>query len=107
MSEHLLEPNEGKVDTFPPGRRHHAGSENCLCLYELNPDDVVDRLAQEGALVEAISFGAVRETCPKCEKSHLQLVLRQHAVRIPHLFCDNCASCFDASYPNGAPALTI
>jgi hypothetical protein len=24
-----------------------------------------------------------------------------------HLFCADCASCFDAHYPNGAPALTI
>jgi hypothetical protein len=37
----------------------------------------------------------------------LKLVLRQSAVRIAHLFCPDCASCFDAHYPNGTPALTI
>jgi hypothetical protein len=26
---------------------------------------------------------------------------------VAHLFCADCASCFDAHYPNGAPALTI
>jgi hypothetical protein len=26
---------------------------------------------------------------------------------VAHLFCADCASCFDAHYPDGAPALTI
>jgi hypothetical protein len=26
---------------------------------------------------------------------------------VAHLFCADCASCFDAHYPNGASALTI
>jgi hypothetical protein len=33
--------------------------------------------------------------------------LRQQAVRVAHLFCAECESCFDAHYPNGTPALTI
>lgn len=104
MSEHLLEPVSGKVQAFPPGRRHHAANEDQLFLRELNPDDVVDHLG-DGA--EAASFGTVRETCPNCDNTHLQLVLRQHSVRIAHLFCVNCESCFDACYANGTPALTI
>jgi transcription elongation factor Elf1 len=53
------------------------------------------------------TFGLVREVCPKCQHNQLHLVLRQRAVRIAHLFCAGCASCFDAHYANGAPALTI
>jgi transcription elongation factor Elf1 len=49
----------------------------------------------------------VREACPKCQHTQLKLVLREAAVRIAHLFCVHCESCFDARYPGGAPALTI
>ena len=107
MSEHLLEPVKGKVQAIPPGRRHHAASEDRLCLRELNPDDVIDHLGADGDGDVAASFGLVRETCPKCANTHLRLVLRQHSVRIAHLFCVNCESCFDACYANGAPALTV
>lgn len=109
MSEHLLEPFKGKVQAFPPGRRHHAASEDQLILRELNPDDVIDHLGadDDGEGVPVASFGAVRETCPNCANSHLRLVLRQHSVRIAHLSCVNCESCFDACYANGAPALSI
>jgi hypothetical protein len=34
-------------------------------------------------------------------------VLRQDSVRVAHLFCADCESCFDAHYRDGAPALTI
>jgi hypothetical protein len=33
--------------------------------------------------------------------------LRQQCVRLAHLFCAECHSCFDAHYPNGESALTI
>ncbi|NML62893.1 hypothetical protein HHL21_17775 [Massilia sp. RP-1-19] len=106
MSEHLLEPVAAKIQAFPPGRRHHhAANEDQLHLRELNPDDVVDHLGADGP--DAASFGPVRETCPKCENTHLRLVLRQHSVRVAHLLCVNCDSCFDACYPDGTPALTI
>jgi len=51
--------------------------------------------------------GQVRETCPHCSGRHLLLVLRQDCVRLAHLFCDQCNTCFDAHYPNGKCALTI
>ena len=107
MSEHLLEPTQRKVQAFPPGRRHHTANDDRLLLRELNPDDVVDRLGANGDGVNAVSFATVRETCPKCENTHLRLVLRQHSVRIAHLLCVDCESCFDACYANGTPALTI
>lgn len=105
MSEYLRKPVNGTVQALPPGRRHHAANEDQLFLRELNPVDVVDSLGTDG--VDALSSGAIRETCPKCENTHLRLVLRQHSVRIAHLSCVNCESCFDACYANGTPALTI
>lgn len=107
MSENLLEPVKGEVRPFPPGRRHHPANDDRLVLSELNPDDVVDRMGANGDAVDALSFGPVRESCPKCENRQLRLVLRQHSVRMAHLFCVSCEGCFDASYPNGRPALTI
>lgn len=107
MSEHLLEPIKCNVQAVPPGRRHHAANEDRLYLRELNPDDVVDHLGHDGDGIGAVSSGSVRETCPKCENGHLRLVLRQHSVRIAHLLCGNCESCFDACYANGTPALTV
>lgn len=107
MSEYLLEPVTGNAQPLPAGRRHHAADEDRLILRELNSDDVIDHLAREGGAIDAVSFGTVRETCPYCATSHLRLVLRQESVRIAHLFCVECATCFDACYANGTPALTI
>lgn len=89
-----------------PSRRRSA-SDDRLVLSELNPRMVIDHLDDEGQPVDVMTFGTVRETCPKCESGHLKLVLRQSSVRMAHLFCADCASCFDAHYPDGAPALTI
>ena len=105
MSEHVLDPIAGDIGASHHGRRHHAANEDQLVLRELNPGDVIDNLAPGPD--DRTTFGAVRETCPKCKHSHLHLVLRQHAVRVAHLLCVNCESCFDASYANGRPALTI
>ena len=107
MSEHLLEPVKGNAQPVDAGRRHHAANEDSLILRELDPGDVIDQLARDGDNIEAVSFGSVRETCPYCRTSHLRLVLRQESVRIAHLFCVDCESCFDACYTNGTPALTI
>jgi len=86
-------------------RRHHVDGN--LVLSELNPLAVIDRFDGEGTPLNLLTFGNVREICPKCQQTHLKLVLRQNSVRMAHLFCADCESCFDAHYTNGAPALTI
>jgi hypothetical protein len=78
-----------------------------LILTELNPRLVIDCCDEEDQPLDLITFGTVREVCPKCQQAGLKLVLRQSSVRIAHLFCADCASCYDAQYPDGAPALTI
>jgi len=86
-------------------RRNDAG--DCLVLSELNPRMVVDHVDDEGQPLHILTFGSVREFCPKCQSGQLKLVLRQSSVRMAHLFCADCASCYDAHYSNGTPALTI
>jgi hypothetical protein len=78
-----------------------------LILTELNPHKVVDTLQDPDQPVELLTFGTTREVCPKCQRGGLKLVLRQTSVRVAHLFCADCASCYDAQYSDGAPALTI
>src|SRR4051812_26486297 len=90
-----------------PSRRRHNDDGEYLILTELNPRMVIDHLDDEGQPLHVLSFGSVREICPKCRSQHLKLVLRQQTVRIAHLFCAECESCFDAHYPNGMSALTI
>ena len=91
----------------PPVSRRRRDTQDDLVLTELNPRVVVDHLAEEDQPLDILTFGTVREICPKCRSGHLKLVLRQSAIRMTHLFCPDCASCFDAHYPNGTPALTI
>ena len=86
-------------------RRHEAGGN--LVLVELNPQVVIDQPDDASMPLDLLTFGSVRETCPKCQHAHLKLVLRQTSVRVAHLFCADCESCFDAHYPNGTPALAI
>jgi hypothetical protein len=88
------------------GRRNERGSDDYLILSELDPDAVVDASGGEGVPLNLITFGSVREVCPRC-RHHLKLVLRQSQVRMAHLLCPECDRCFDAHYANGAPALTI
>jgi len=106
MNEHLLEPTRTREAAVPPRRRERSADER-LCLHELDPDAVIDHLDSPSEAVELITFGAVRETCPRCQHTHLKLVLRQRRVRVAHLFCEQCLGCYDASYANGAPALCI
>lgn len=87
-------------------RRQHDGVSQ-LILSELNPLVVVDHIDGEETELTLLTFGSVREPCPKCQQGSLKLVLRQNAVRIAHLFCSECQSCYDARYADGAPALTI
>lgn len=100
VSENYAHPPEASACR----RRHTDGN---LVLSELNPLVVIDQLDGDSAPLNLLTFGSVREICPKCQHTHLKLVLRQNSVRMAHLFCADCESCFDAHYTNGAPALTI
>jgi hypothetical protein len=87
--------------------RRRSESADSLVLSELNPHAVIDHLADANQPSDIMTFGTVREICPKCQSGHLKLVLRQSSIRVAHLFCADCASCFDAHYTNGEHALTI
>ncbi len=105
MSEHVLEPVVTEPCHASPKRRH-APAEG-LVLTELPAEAVVDHLDDDVTPLSLITFGSVREICPKCQQTHLKLVLRQRCVRVAHLFCADCHGCYDAHYPNGDSALTI
>jgi hypothetical protein len=105
MSFHMPEAMSKPTERQPVPNRRQRGEH--LILNELNPDVVVDQLDGAGERLNLVTFGDVRETCPKCQNHELKLILRQAQVRIAHLFCADCKSCFDAHYPNGTPALTI
>jgi len=94
-------------DHTMPGTGRRNPNTAPLILTELNPRLVIASCEEEDQPVDLITFGTVREMCPKCQHGGLKLVLRQSSVRIAHLFCADCASCYDATYPNGEPALTI
>lgn len=87
-------------------RRRSNGADH-LILRELNPHVVIDHAEAGQAALTLMTFGSVRECCPKCQQGSLKLVLRQSSVRMAHLFCAECESCFDARYADGEPALTI
>lgn len=78
-----------------------------LILTELDPLHVIESPPQNEQPVDLVTFGTVREVCPKCRQGGLKLILRQSSVRVAHLFCADCTTCYDARYPDGAPALTI
>lgn len=101
-----LQVSEKHLQHTSASRRQHEDVD-CLILSELNPLVVVDHLDGEQTRLTLLTFGNVREVCPKCRQPNLKLVLRQSSVRVAHLFCAECQSCFDARYPDGAPALTI
>jgi hypothetical protein len=100
-------PSSSAAASPPVHGRRHRHAEDSLLLTELNPHMVVDQPDDDHAPVMLSTFGTVRESCPKCLQTHLHLVLRQRNVRVAHLFCAECNSCFDAHYASGAPALTI
>ena len=81
-----------------------------LILTELNPLNIIEgELRADGfhPEEEITTCGAMRETCQFCEDQHLQLVLRQKAVKVAHLFCPQCTRCYHASYQDGSPALAL
>ncbi|MCC2962105.1 hypothetical protein LK540_16875 [Massilia sp. IC2-278] len=91
----------------PSSSRRRSNGVDHLILRELNPHVVIDHAEAEQTALTLMTFGSVRECCPKCQQGSLKLVLRQASVRMAHLFCAECESCFDASYADGEPALTI
>ena len=101
-----LQTPEKRTEHVSASRRQHE-EVDCLVLRELNPLVVIDYLEGEQNALNLLTFGNVREACPKCQRSSLKLVLRQTSVRMAHLFCPECESCYDAQYADGAPALTI
>lgn len=94
-------------EEFTSGVSRRSAHSATLILTELDPRHVVDATTSSDQPVDVVTFGTVRELCPKCQQRGLKLVLRQSSVRVAHLFCADCASCYDAQYPDGAPALTI
>jgi hypothetical protein len=78
-----------------------------LHLVQLDPQAVVDGVRNDSTYLadEILTCGTMRETCPVCAEGHLQLVLRQKSVRVPHLFCLECTRCFGAFLDDGSPAL--
>jgi hypothetical protein len=109
MSQQAFETASSDAPASHPvhGRRHRYAEDSYLLLTELNSHTVVDQSDDDHAPVMLTTFGTVRESCPKCMQTHLHLVLRQRNVRLAHLFCAECHSCFDAHYASGASALTI
>jgi hypothetical protein len=95
------------TDSAPPSRRQRVRVVLPLQLSEVPAAEVIDAAAEADAPVDLISFGQVRETCPKCETVHLSLILRQKMVRREHLFCAECGRCFSARYPDGSCALSL
>jgi hypothetical protein len=95
------------TDSAPRSRRQRVRVVLPLRLTELPAAEVIDSGADTDAPVELVSFGLVREICPKCETTHLSLILRQKTVRREHLFCAHCGSCFSAQYPDGTCALSL
>jgi hypothetical protein len=107
MSLLAFETPSDQSASLPVQGRRQQHADDSLQLTELNPVAVVDHPDDDNAPVSLTTFGTLRETCPKCMHTRLHLVLRQRNVRTAHLFCAECASCFDAHYASGANALTI
>lgn len=92
-----------QVFHFRPRRRRPREDARLV----LSPLDRIHVFSADAGGSVVHTSGKVRETCPHCDGRHLLLVLRQDCVRLAHLFCDQCNTCFDAHYPNGKCALTI
>lgn len=78
-------------------------------LIELDPREVIDGVMMEKGYQseDAVSVGNMREHCPYCCDTALQLILRYKFVKRSHLFCACCTRCYDALYPDGTSALAI
>lgn len=100
-------PSSDTAASHPAQGRRQPRPDDSLFLTELNAQAVVDQSGDDQVAVQLTTFGTVRESCPNCKQTHLHLVLRQRNVRLAHLFCAECHSCFDAHYASGACALTV
>lgn len=91
---------------YSPSAEQRAGPAR-LYLVQLDPQSVIDGVRYDDTYLadEIRTCGTMRETCPVCAEGHLQLVLRQKSVRVPHLFCLECTRCFGAFLADGTPAL--
>jgi hypothetical protein len=87
--------------------KRQAAADTQFILVELDPTLVLAAAPERDDSADLRLFGQMRETCPECRTTHLQLVLRQKHVKLAHLFCLQCKKCFDACYPNGSSALAI
>lgn len=108
--EHLATPSVAKPMQHMSDARDPALPQPVLILTELNPVAIIEGVMLDDgfkAEEEVISCGQMRETCPHCHDTHLQLVLRQKAVKLSHLFCPNCTRCYHAAYEDGSPALAL
>ena len=78
-------------------------------LVELDPRLVIDgSLTEAGFLADDVdSSGLMRESCPHCHDSPLQLVIRRKNVIRSHLLCTKCTRCFDAILPDGSSAFAL
>ncbi|HEY8027673.1 MAG TPA: hypothetical protein VIF60_24245 [Burkholderiaceae bacterium] len=90
---------------------HRSTVTTPLRLLEVERASVVDAISPDsgaGSQYDTVfAMGTMRELCPHCNSTHLQLILRQKRVRHAHLFCDHCERCYDARYLDGAPALEM
>lgn len=99
----LIQTDAPEAGAVPDSRVRDA---QLLPLVEIALELVVDgTIAVPEALAEeADAGGSMRESCPYCPDEPLQLVLRRKQVIRAHLYCRNCARCFDAILPDGSSA---
>ena len=78
-------------------------------LVELDPRLVVGgSMTEAGFLADDVeSAGTMREFCPHCHDSPLQLIIRRKNVIRSHLLCTQCTRCFDAILPDGSSAFAL
>ena len=99
-----------KTETrFSPLAERRNPSAPLFTLVELDPREIIDGLLldQGYATEDALPVGRMRETCPYCAGTPLQLVLRFRHLKRSHVFCSKCTRCFDALYPDGTSALVV
>lgn len=76
-------------------------------LKQLDPRYIVDGVPTSSGYLarDFIAAGEIRETCPECKTTHLNLVLLQAGVIKAHLVCPTCTRCFEAFYEDGSSVL--